>query len=428
MLRTALVGSCLGLFAFTLCAAGGPTLSAPQDWPRFRGPNGAGVGVANLPAKWTEKDYNWRATLPGVGHSSPVVWGDRVFVTCGENETAKRIVLCLKTSDGRVAWRRDFDSKREQRNPDNSYASSTPAVDADHVYVAWTAPEETTLLALTHDGKEVWRRGLGPFVSTHGSGTSPILVGDLVVLGDSQEVPERVKMDVPPKSSIVALDAKTGEIRWRTDQRTTRVFYSTPIVCQLDGEPPQLIFTSTSHGFTSLDPSTGKINWEVPDTMPERCVGSPLFASGLIFASCGTGGAGRHVVAVRPGSKKAGTPPQIAYTVQKPVPYVPTPVAKDGLVYLWGDDGLVTCIRAATGEQVWQQRVGSNFYGSPVIVGDRLYCTSRQGDVFVLAAGEKPELLARNPLGEPSHATPAVANGVLYLRTLSHLISIGPAK
>jgi len=416
MLKAVVAGACLGLFAFALLAAEESAPSAAQNWPRFRGPNGSGIGVAAaLPTKWTEKDYNWKATLPGTGHSSPVVWGDRIFVTCGENETAKRIVLCLKTSDGSVAWRRDFDSKRHPRNPDNSYASSTPAVDSDHVYVYWATPEETALLALTHDGKDAWQRKLGPFASEHGSGTSPVVLGDLVILGNDQE----------GRSSLLAFDRKSGETRWEIGRRTTKASYATPLVVQLDGEPPQLIFTSTSHGFTSLDPATGKANWELPDTLPERCVGSPLFASGLLFASCGTGGAGRHVVAVRPGSKKTGAPPQIAYTVKKPVPYVPTPVAKDGLVFLWGDNGLVTCIRAATGDQVWQQRVGSNFYGSPVLIGDRLYCISRQGEVFVLAAGEKPELLARNPLGEPSHATPAVANGVLYLRTLSHIISIG---
>ena len=148
-------------------------------------------------------------------------------------------------------------------------------------------------------------------------------------------------------------------------------------------------------------------------------------ASGLIIGTCQVGGTGRRLVAVRPGSKARGTPPKLAYELKKRLPGVPAPLAKDGLLFLWTVRGEVSCLRAATGEPVWQERIRDSFYGSPVWVDSRLYCISRKGVVYVLAAADTYKLLASNPLGERSQATPAVGRGVLYLRTLSHLISLG---
>jgi len=408
------------------------------EWTRFRGPNGSGIGQAeNLPVKWTEKDCDWRVALPGVGHSSPVIWGDRIFLTSGDPKTAKRFVLCLKTSDGGTLWKREFESKRHDMHDSNSYGTSTPAVDEERVYAYWTTPQEITLLALTHDGKDAWRRNLGPFPSEHGSGTSPIVFGDLVILGNDQE----------SKSSLLAFHRKSGETAWEIKRPDTdienRASYSTPMVYQPEGGAPQLIFTSKVWGVTSVDPKAGKVLWEARDAYRNRCVSSPILVSGLIIATCGTD-APDKVVAVRPPTKvdaassrsntkrqdaaSTGAEAKVAWTCEKSPPYVPTLVAKDDLVFLWSDGGCVTCLRAATGEKVWRERVGSDFLGSPVRVGDRLYCMSRQGDCFVVAAREKYELLGRNPLGEPSQATPAVAGGVLYLRTFSHLISIGGKK
>lgn len=388
-----------------------------QEWTRFRGLNGTGLSAATaVPVQWTEADYNWKVELPGMGHSSPVLWGEKVFVTCADQKTAKRMILCLKTSDGSVLWKREHDSEPFRQHADNSYASASPAVDAERVYVVWITPDQGTLLALTHDGKEVWRHDLGPFTSLHGSGASPMVFEDMVVLGNDQE---------QYKGFLLAVDAKTGKTRWQIERNSDSASYGTPCVYQPKDGPPQLIFTSRDHGFTSVDPRTGKVNWELADAFTQRVVGSPVVVSGLIIGQCGQGGIGRGFVAIRPDAKPK---PEVAYKLMTTVPYVPTPVAKGDLLFLWGDQGVVRCLRAATGEEIWQEKPGGHFYGSPVCVNDRLYCMSTQGDMVVLAVADKYQLLARIPLGESSHATPAIANGVMYLRTLSHLISIGGKK
>jgi outer membrane protein assembly factor BamB len=401
--------------------------AAEDDWPRFRGPNGTGISpAATVPVKWTESDYNWKVTLPGPGHSSPVLWGEKIFLTCADPKTAKRMVLCLRTTDGSVLWQRDYPSKTYDQHQDNCYATSTPAADADRVYVTWTAPDEVILLALDHSGAEKWRRGLGPYVTRHGSGTSPIICQDLVVLSNDQEGGRYVSKE--GKSFLVAVDCRTGETRWQTDRRTVLAAYSTPCVHQAEGGPPELIFTSTAHGITAVDPRTGKVNWEMEKVFLDRCVGSPVFAPGLVIASYGYGARGALLVAVRPGSRQRNVEPQLAWDMKKSVPLVPTPIVKDGRLFCWADDGTVTCMNVSTGEPLWRERVGGQFYGSPVWVAGRLYAIAKNGDVVVIAAAEKFEPLARMPLGEPSFSTPAVSGGVMYLRTATHLVSVGGKK
>jgi outer membrane protein assembly factor BamB len=410
-LSLSLLGVCL--------TALGPSPGQAQEWTRFRGPNGTGLSDATtVPVKWTEKDYHWKVALPGGGHSSPVLWGDKVFVTSGDTGAPKTLLSCLKAADGGALWTREFQSKHHNMNGLNSYATPTPAVDARRVYLCWVTPERFNVAALDHDGTEVWRRDLGPFVSQHGHGASPIVLEDLVVLSNDQD----------GRSFLIALEAATGKTRWLTERRSVKAAYSTPCVFQREGGPAELIFTSMAHGVTSVDPQTGKVNWEVAGAFPKRVVSSPLAAAGLIFGQCGEAGSGMHVSAIRPDPKSPEIAAKEAYKITRTPPYVPTPVAKGDLVFLWGDSGTVTCIRAATGEEVWREKVGGQFYGSPVCVNGRLYCISTKGEVVVLAAADKYELLARNPLGEPSQATPAVSGGRMYLRTYSHLISIGGAR
>jgi len=409
--------------------------SAAEDgWPRFRGPSGAGSSdAAAVPVTWTEQDYNWKIELPSIGHGSPVLYGERIFLTCADAETAQRTVLCLDKTDGRTLWRRDYDSKTFRQHRDNSYATATPAVDADGVVVTWSTPEEVVLLALDPDGRQVWRRNLGPFIGPHGSGSSPIIVDDLVVLANDQEdyallakLMGRPNPSGPAgKSFLIAVDRKTGRTRWQIPRRTALAAYSTPCVRRTSDGKAELIFTSTAHGITAVDAVTGKINWELDDPFEDRCVGSPVIAAGLVVAGYGHGTRGVLCVAVRPGSRVEGRKPAVAYEVRKSVPLVPTPLAVGDRLFLWADDGVVTCLDAPTGRVIWQQRAGGSFYGSPVRVAGRLYCISRNGEVVVLAAADEFKVLGRTSLGEPSYATPAVADGVVYLRTRSHLISLG---
>ena len=408
--------------------------AAQGEWTRFRGPDGSGISDAKtVPVQWTEKDYNWKVKLPGVGHSSPVVRGNRIFVTCGEPETGKRMILGLDAADGRIVWQRDYPCKTFKQHRDNSFASATPAVDSHGVVLTWTTPEEVVLLALDLEGRDLWRRSLGPFLTLHGSGSSPIIVEDLVVLANDQEDPKalpeiygaRAATLPSGKSFLIALDRKTGETRWRLDRRTSQAPYSTPCVLRPTGGRPEVILTSTANGITAVDAATGKIDWELDNVFRERCVGSPVPAPGLVIAGDGYGVRGTRYVAVRPGSRERGEKPTVAYEIKPPVPLVPTPLVNDGRLFLWGDDGVVACLDAAGGKPFWRERVGGSFYGSPVCVNNRLYCIARNGDVVVLAASDKFELLARVPLGEPSYATPAVSGGVMYLRTRSHLFSLG---
>ena len=418
--------ACLALLttALTLSWRGGFAAERDSNWPRFRGPDGAGIAdpsdAATIPAKWTDQDVRWKVDLPGVGHSSPVVWGDKVFVTCADEQTGTATLACLSTADGSLKWKRDYTSENYRHHGENSYASSTPAVDTEHVYVCLMQPRQLRLVALDHDGKDVWQADLGPFVTQHGGGHSPVVFEDLVVVANEQD---------GPGSSIVALDRKTGEKRWTTPRRSYRFSASTPCVYRpKDGGPAQLIVTSWAHGISGIDPKTGLVLWELPEAFDARTVASPVAANdaGLVIASCGEGPGGHWIIAVKPGS--GGAKPDVAYKIAKMSPYVPTPVVKGGLLFFWADSGVVTCARANTGEIVWQERVGGGtYFGSPVCVGDRLYCISKRGEVVVLAAGEKFQALARNDLGEKSNATPAVAGGRMYLRTYGKLICVGGA-
>jgi outer membrane protein assembly factor BamB len=392
-----------------------------QEWTRFRGPNGSGLGTApGLPVKWTDADYKWKVELPGSGPASPVVWGERIFLTSADEQAMHRYIVCLSTADGSLLWKQEFPYQKFARkiNAFNGYASSTPAVDEDRVYVCWSQPESFMLAAFDHNGKQVWTYDLGPYESQHGSGTSPILVGDLVVLCNEQD---------GPRSFLVAVEKKTGQLRWKLDRTSGKTPASTPVVYHPKGGSDQVIFTSTKHGIASIDASSGNEAWSVPDAFNLRCVGSPIVAGDLIIGQCGEGSAGRFTMAVHPGS--ASEKPQVAYKLNKFVPYVPTPVAKGDLLFLWSDTGTVTCARLSTGEIVWQEKLGqkkAEFFGSPVCVNDNLYCISKTGDVFVVSATEKFALLGQTPLGEPSFATPAISGGNMYLRTTHHLMCLPP--
>jgi outer membrane protein assembly factor BamB len=387
-------------------------------WTRFRGPNGSGVSPAHVPAQWTEDDYNWKTPLPGIGHSSPVVWQDRVYLLSADPKSATQYVLAIDAHSGHIAWQRDFPLAPYPIHVRSSFASSSPAVDQDHVYVAWGTPAETTMTAFSHAGEIVWQQRLGPYASQHGFGISPILYEDMVLLSLLQMKPEGEGPRVET-SRIVALDRRTGQERWSRPRRSEVASYSVPCIYHSPAGADELIGCSTADGMFSLDPHTGELNWQL-EVFDKRTVSSPIIAGGLVFGTTGSGNGGNYVVAVKPGRE-----PQLVYDIRKEAPYVPTVVAKDDLVFLWSDKGIVTCIRAASGEQVWQKRVGGNYSGSPVIAGDQLICIDEDGVVVVLSAGDHYQLLGKNPLNEPSRSTPAVADDRLYLRTYSHLISVG---
>jgi len=390
-----------------------PSHLAGQEWSRFRGPNGAGTSDAQFPALWSSGDYAWTSTLEGEGQSSPVVWGERIFLTSAAEGGAARLVICTSASNGKPLWTKRFAATPHPLHRQNSFASSTPAVDESRVYLAWATSDALIVTALDHDGNQKWQANLGPFTSQHGFGTSPIVYEDSVIIGNDQD----------GASSLIALDRATGNVRWRVPRRTSMVAYSTPCVYSPASGKSELIFHSPAHGISAVDPQSGKTNWEL-DVFNQRSVGSPVIVGNIILGACGSGGGARnYVVAVRADKK-----PEVAYRIEKSMPYVPTPIAHGELVFLWGDAGIVTCIEAEHGTKVWQKRIGGTFSGSPVCAGDRLYCISTDGEVVVLAASRSYELLGRVALGEASRSTPAIAGGRMLLRTASHLFCLPAEK
>jgi len=421
----------LSPLSLAVIALAGFALDAPaQEWTRFRGPNGTGISHAKtIPTKPSAADINWKVELPGVGHSSPVLWGDRIFLTSTGDNAGGLNVLCLNAADGKLVWQCDFPLTPFSRHKFNSFASATPAVSDSAVYVVWNEPEHYFLTALDHNGEKLWQRDFGPFVSQHACGASPIVVGDKVILGGEQDGQKFVPgSERDGKSFIVAVDAKTGATIWQIPRSSAVVAYSTPCVRESKDGKSAVIFNSQAHGIYAVDPDTGKVLWEYEKAFDKRSVSSPFIAGDLVFGSCGSGGGGNRTVAIKAGDATPSGQPELAYEIKKAAPYVPTGVTVGDLVWLWSDGGIITCLHAPTGETRFQERVGGNFFGSPVWVDGRLFCVSTSGELVVVEASDKFNVLHRFPLEELCHSTPAVAGGRLYIRTEKHLISLGGEK
>lgn len=388
-------------------------------WPRFRGNNGDGISeMADPPVKWTEADFAWRTAIPGSGHSSPILWGERIFATSCDDKTGERYVVCLNAKGGKERWTRSFAAAAYHTHNRNSFATSTPAADAEHVYCCWAVPEKYSVMALDHDGKLVWETELGPYKSQHGYGASPIVVHGLVIVGDEQD----------GGGSLVALSTADGSIRWRIPRQGKNATYSTPCVLELPGKRPEVIFTNWQHGITSVSPADGKTNWELSvfeTSKNERAIASPIVAGNLVLGTCGFVTAQKHLVAVQPGGGAGGIEAREVWRLERSVSYLPTPLYYRRRVYCCSEQGIATCLKADTGEQVWQERLGGNFSSSPVCTGDYLYCCSNDGTVYVLATGDKYQLIAKNPLLEPTQATPALGPSHIYFRTRGHVLAVG---
>jgi outer membrane protein assembly factor BamB len=399
-----------------LTSAATTTLHA-KEWIRFRGPNGTGLAPGEFLTEWDTTQLAWTAQLPGKGHSSPVIWGNRLFLTSGDEDTGARYAICIDTETGSILWQKEFPSSQSRINALNSFGSSTPAVDQDRVYIAWAGSEEHVLLALDHEGNLAWRREFGPYKSSHGHGSSPLVYKDTVILVNDQI----------GESFILAVDAETGRDRWKTPRKGGAAAYATPCVIQPGDGPEQLVFCSESDGMTAMEPSSGKILWQVADAFTARVCSSPLYAAGLVIQSCGEGGGGKRMVAVRPPKDEAGRP-EIAWELNAGPPYVPMPVAVGDRLFCVHDNGTILCLNTETGDLVWKEKLRSaKFFGSPIHAGGFIYCITTKGDVIVIRAADEFELAGRIPLEQESNSTPAVANGKMFLRTTSKLLCL-PVK
>jgi outer membrane protein assembly factor BamB len=396
---------------------------AAEEWTRFRGPNGSGVSAEKgIPSEFGAKDYNWKVAIEGVGHSQPVIFAERIFVTSAPADGSERLVTCMSARDGSTLWTKRIPAKGYHTHDRNSYASSTPAVDAERVYTSFQDGDELWLFADDHSGREVWRHSLGSFGSQHGSGASPIIVGDKLIFPCEQlDGPE----EAPGPSFVIALDRTSGDLIWKTPRRSLRTAYGTPCVYEAPGGRTELFFTSGACGIYSLDAASGKPLWDA-NVFELRAVSSPVIAAGLVFGTCGSGAGGNYLVAVRPDGKGDVRDTHVIYRLEKSMPYVPTPVALGDRLFTVSDKGgIVTCVNAGTGEQLWQERTGGDYSASPIIVDRRLFCVNHDGDVTVLGTGDRHEVLGKSSLGELCRTPPAVASGRIYFRTVSHLISVG---
>jgi outer membrane protein assembly factor BamB len=386
-----------------------------ENWDRFRGPNGAGQSDDNaIPTAWEPANFLWKQPLPGIGHGSPVIWENRIFLISADGATGTQIVSAHDLKSGAPLWQKKLDASKYHIHDLNSLASTTPAVDADYVYVVWLSGGEVSLAAFNHAGDEQWRRSIGPFEERHGFGISPIVVDDLVYVSRNSEA----------ESAISAYDRKTGDVRWTLARDPSTTAFSTPCLLDPSAKQKLLLATSTATGLDAIDALTGTVVWHgFEEDLDQRCVSSPVVANGLVLVGCGQGGNGKLLMAVRPGDE--ASPPQEVYRVKQNMPQVPTPVVAGDLLFVVSDKGVASCYDVATGKQHWRERIGGDYHSSPIRIGNRIFCFSRGGEAVVLAADKDYELLARNNLNEPCIATPAIANHRLYVRTESTLACIG---
>ena len=406
--------ACLSFLILTLdCHA--------QEWPRFRGPNGSGVSLeSNIPSQWEAEDYAWSVELEGKGSSSPVVWGDKVFVLSASAKNSLAL-QCFNLETGKENWVRPLKSDAYPIHQQNSFASSTPAVDEERVYLAFAGPKNITMVALDHDGTEVWQRDFGRWVSQHGFGGSPLVYKDLLIFCNSQQADRLAAGKEPGQSRMMAVNKLTGDEVWQSDLTTTRVCYSMPAIYSVEGEPDQLINCNTGDGFYSLNPESGETNWK-KYPFKKRTVASTLLVNDMVYGSSGSGGGGNSLVAAKIGAD--GDKPEKAFEINRNANYVPSPVAVGDLLFLFGDRGVVSCVDVNSGKEHWKERLGRGFSGSPVATSTHVYCIDQQGVCHVVAAKAEFEKTASVNLGEPSRATPAIVGDRILLRTESHLMAL----
>jgi len=423
-----------------------------QNWPSFRGPNASGVAEGtNPPITWDlEKSQNvlWKTDIPGLSHSSPIVWGNNVFVITAVSSEAKPtfkakdrgiglanddvshtwMIFALDKRNGRVIWtEKAYEGvPRAKRHVKATQANSTPATDGRYV-VALFGSEG--LACYDIKGKLLWKQDLGVLnpglwddkESSWGHASSPIIYRDLAI----------VQADGHKQSFIAAFNLKDGKQVWRVE-RNEITSWTTPAIYQ--GKNRVELIANGGRYIRGYDPLTGKELWRFADNETQVKMQAPLIANDLIYI---TGGypPGRAMYAFRPGavgdiSLKSGEDKNafLAWSTSKGSPYTPTPIIYGDLFYALADNGVLSAYDAKTGENIYQQRLPTSFSASPVAADGKLYLSSEDGDVFVVKAGRQYELLSRNVMGQPLMATPALADGMLIVRGENAIYALGERK
>ena len=405
-----LCASALCVLCFELC------VSALPQWPQFRGPDGQGHSLdRNVPSEWSEsRNIAWKTPIAGMGWSSPVVAGGRVWLTTatGDKEFSLR-ALAFDVESGREVVNVEVFHVRRPReiNPKNSWASPTPIVDGDRVYVHFGA-EGTA--ALTTAGEILWT-ARHRYESQHGAGGSPVLYGDVLVFsGDGSD-----------SAFVVAIDTRTGKVRWKTSRRAPYdQAYSTPLVIRV-GDRDQIVSVG-AYRTAAYDPQSGKEIWRVGYADGFSNVPRPVFGKGLVYIA--TGFQQPSIIAVRPDGSGDVTKTHVAWTLQRGAPLTPSPLLVGDELYIVNDGGIASCLDAASGTLHWQQRLGGSFSASPVFADGRIYFLAEQGVTTVIAPGTTFRRLATNTLDGALLASMAITDGSLIIRSDRNLYRIATPR
>lgn len=389
-----------------------------ENWPQFRGPQSHGVSQeTGLPHRFSpSQNVRWKSSLPGPGHSSPVVWGNRIFLTAYRPDPSiarffrnkgQLVVMAIDAASGRTVWEKDAGAATiEELHSTNAPASPTPVTDGQKVFVYFGSKG---LLAFDWNGGKLWEMPLGPFMNEWGSASSPVLYGNLLLLN----------CDTDGDDFLLAVDKNTGKQVWRASRTSVTRSWPTPYIWNANGRDEIVI--NGSRRVKSYDPKTGAELWTV-DGMTEWVTPTPVSAHGLLFAAS-NGPGGNMILAMRPGGRGNISNSHVAWRYTRAAPYSSSPVVAGDYLYAVKNGGVMVCLDAKTGREQWLERLPAqgSYYASPVAADGRIYVISEDGDVTVVAAKPKFELLASNKMGERVMASPAVSGGAIYIRTDSNL-------
>jgi outer membrane protein assembly factor BamB len=413
------------LFSALLTSA---TLAQAENWPQFRGPTHQGLSTEKgLPISWsTTEKVLWRIDIPGESWSSPIVWGDRVFVSTATNNGESCRVLALEAKSGGILWDREvFQQVPRRKEGRNTYASPTPATDGERVYACFG---DGSFVALNFAGEVVWTNRDFPFYGQHGLGTSPILRNGLLIMardGSSEGADKQLGWQKPwDQSYVLALDVKTGKERWKGMRGLSRISHGVPNIWEHEGKVQ--VISEAGDVVQGFDFETGKRLWS-SQVIGEGKVPSVVLGDGLAFTSGGWGGK-ETIKAFRLGDEGDLKEENLVWEQRKGMPKVPSMIYVKPYLFAITDGGIATCMKGETGEILWQERVGGNFSASPVSAEGRIYLLSDEGLTTVIEAGPEFKVVAKNPLEEKVQASIAISNGRLFIRTEKHLFCIGEKR
>jgi outer membrane protein assembly factor BamB len=406
------------LLAASLLLAGLTPRVSAENWPAWRGPRGDGTSLeTSAPTEWNAtRNVAWKTVIPGAGHSSPIVWEDRVFTATAMPENKERALLCLDRRTGQILWRKAvLTADLENKSGENSFASCTPATDGERVYVAFLDIKQVVVAAFDLSGKQLWLVRPGEFQNDHGFSSSPILYQDKVILAAQGK----------QGNFLVALSRVDGHTLWKNALDNPSNSFGQPLARLLAGRPQVILYGDKA--VTSFNPQDGARLWFVESPSTDFVI-TPVFneQAGLLLST--SSWPKKELQAIKPDGQGDVTQTKIVWKSAPGAPYVPSPVAIDRFFLTVSEAGNeIYCFEAATGQVLWHEPFG-HCHASPVSAGGLVYLLNDKGVTQVIKPGEKYELVASNDLGEKCYASPAVSRGQIFLRGFTSLYCIGRAE